>query len=164
MPAWAHYPSLTGRSVVVTGGGSGIGAQIVRRFCEHGSRVAFLDKYFRAGKTAPAIAGARSSGSPSATDQPSRKLLDAPGSATGATLMSRLSGAFSDEAMLEIDDDVAVSLTPVIPRTHPFGQDFHLRSIRPGVGLAPRHLPQVLGRRARMAIARGTPMAWDLLA
>ena len=43
MPAWARYPSLTERSVVVTGGGSGTGAQIVRRFCEQGSRVAFLD-------------------------------------------------------------------------------------------------------------------------
>jgi D-xylose 1-dehydrogenase len=43
MPAWARYQSLTERSVVVTGGGSGIGAQIVRRFCEQGSRVAFLD-------------------------------------------------------------------------------------------------------------------------
>jgi NAD(P)-dependent dehydrogenase (short-subunit alcohol dehydrogenase family) len=39
----ASYPSLRGRSVLVTGGGSGIGAQIVRRFCEQGSRVAFLD-------------------------------------------------------------------------------------------------------------------------
>jgi NAD(P)-dependent dehydrogenase (short-subunit alcohol dehydrogenase family) len=39
----ATYPSLKDRSVLVTGGGSGIGAQIVRRFCEQGSRVAFLD-------------------------------------------------------------------------------------------------------------------------
>ena len=37
------YPSLKGRSVLVTGGGSGIGAQIVRRFCEQGSKVAFVD-------------------------------------------------------------------------------------------------------------------------
>jgi D-xylose 1-dehydrogenase len=43
MPVWARYPSLRERSVVVTGGGSSIGAQIVRRFCEQGSRVAFLD-------------------------------------------------------------------------------------------------------------------------
>jgi NAD(P)-dependent dehydrogenase (short-subunit alcohol dehydrogenase family) len=43
MPEWAVYPSLKGRSVLVTGGGSGIGAQMVRRFCEQGSRVAFLD-------------------------------------------------------------------------------------------------------------------------
>lgn len=34
--AWAQYPSLKDRSVLVTGGGSGIGAQIVRRFCEQG--------------------------------------------------------------------------------------------------------------------------------
>jgi NAD(P)-dependent dehydrogenase (short-subunit alcohol dehydrogenase family) len=43
MSSWAIYPSLKGRSVLVTGGGSGIGAQIVRRFCEQGSRVAFVD-------------------------------------------------------------------------------------------------------------------------
>ena len=43
MSAWAIYPSLKGRSVLVTGGGSGIGAQIVRRFCEQGSKVAFID-------------------------------------------------------------------------------------------------------------------------
>jgi NAD(P)-dependent dehydrogenase (short-subunit alcohol dehydrogenase family) len=43
MPTWARYPSLKDRSVLVTGGGSGIGAQMVRRFCEQGSRVAFLD-------------------------------------------------------------------------------------------------------------------------
>jgi D-xylose 1-dehydrogenase len=41
--AWAQYPSLKDRSVLVTGGGSGIGAQIVRRFCEQGSKVAFID-------------------------------------------------------------------------------------------------------------------------
>ena len=39
----AIYPSLKGRSVFVTGGGSGIGAAIVRRFCGQGSRVAFVD-------------------------------------------------------------------------------------------------------------------------
>jgi NAD(P)-dependent dehydrogenase (short-subunit alcohol dehydrogenase family) len=43
MSSWAVYPSLKGRSVLVTGGGSGIGAQIVRRFCEQGSKVAFVD-------------------------------------------------------------------------------------------------------------------------
>lgn len=43
MTGWARYPSLEGRSVLVTGGGSGIGAQIVRRFAEQGSKVAFLD-------------------------------------------------------------------------------------------------------------------------
>lgn len=40
----------------------------------------------------------------------------------------------------------------------------NVRSIRPGLGLAPRFLDQVLGRRARHAIARGTPLDWDLLA
>jgi pseudaminic acid synthase len=39
----------------------------------------------------------------------------------------------------------------------------NVRSIRPGFGLAPRELPRVLGRYARIAIARGTPLAWELI-
>ena len=39
----ATYPSLESRSVLVTGGGSGIGAEIVRQFARQGSKVAFLD-------------------------------------------------------------------------------------------------------------------------
>ncbi len=39
----ARYPSLDGRPVLVTGGGSGIGAGIVEHFCAQGSRVAFLE-------------------------------------------------------------------------------------------------------------------------
>jgi pseudaminic acid synthase len=38
-----------------------------------------------------------------------------------------------------------------------------IRCIRPGHGLPPADLPKVLGRSARRAIARGTPLAWDLL-
>ena len=37
------FPSLPGRSVFVTGGGSGIGASIVSAFAEQGARVAFVD-------------------------------------------------------------------------------------------------------------------------
>ncbi len=40
----------------------------------------------------------------------------------------------------------------------------NVRSIRPGFGLAPRELPTVLGRVAKVAIPRGTPLAWALLA
>lgn len=38
----------------------------------------------------------------------------------------------------------------------------NVRSIRPGYGLAPKHLDQVLGRRATRDIARGTPLDWSL--
>jgi NAD(P)-dependent dehydrogenase (short-subunit alcohol dehydrogenase family) len=42
----ATYPSLADRSVLVTGGGSGIGAEIVRQFARQKSKVAFI--YFDA--------------------------------------------------------------------------------------------------------------------
>ncbi len=38
-----------------------------------------------------------------------------------------------------------------------------VRAIRPGHGLAPKLLGQVLGRKARQAIARGTALRWDLI-
>ena len=43
MPSYATYPSLAGRSVLITGGASGIGASFVEHFVRQGARVAFLD-------------------------------------------------------------------------------------------------------------------------
>jgi NAD(P)-dependent dehydrogenase (short-subunit alcohol dehydrogenase family) len=43
MALLATYPSLAGRVVLVTGGASGIGAEIVRHFAQNGARVALLD-------------------------------------------------------------------------------------------------------------------------
>jgi N-acetylneuraminate synthase len=39
----------------------------------------------------------------------------------------------------------------------------NVRSIRPGQGLHTRHLPEVLGKYAVRPIARGTPLAWDMI-
>lgn len=39
----------------------------------------------------------------------------------------------------------------------------NLKSIRPGLGLAPRHYDQLLGLSVGKDVSRGTPMSWDLL-
>jgi pseudaminic acid synthase len=39
----------------------------------------------------------------------------------------------------------------------------NVRVIRPGFGLPPRHLGDVLGRRASKNVARGTPLEWHLV-
>jgi NAD(P)-dependent dehydrogenase (short-subunit alcohol dehydrogenase family) len=43
MSTYARYPSLADRPVLVTGGGSGIGASLVEHFSAQGANVAFLD-------------------------------------------------------------------------------------------------------------------------
>ena len=43
MPEFASYPSLKGRTVFVSGGGSGIGASIVEHFSAQGAKVGFVD-------------------------------------------------------------------------------------------------------------------------
>lgn len=39
----------------------------------------------------------------------------------------------------------------------------NIRAIRPGLGLPPKHWDEVLGKRARKALKRGTPLAWDFI-
>ncbi|WP_448206559.1 pseudaminic acid synthase [Azospirillum sp. sgz302134] len=39
----------------------------------------------------------------------------------------------------------------------------NVRSIRPGFGMEPKHLPAVLGRRTARALSRGEPLRWDML-
>ena len=67
MTAFASYPSLHGRAVLVSGGGSGIGASIVEHFAAQGARVGFVDldeaastalvdRIAKAGHPAPAFA------------------------------------------------------------------------------------------------------------
>lgn len=50
-----------------------------------------------------------------------------------------------------------------IAQGQPFTRD-NVRSIRPGYGLPPRELPGIVGRTAKTSIARGTPLAWELVA
>jgi pseudaminic acid synthase len=40
----------------------------------------------------------------------------------------------------------------------------HIRSIRPGKGLAPKHLKAVLGKKAAKAVKRGQPLDWSMVA
>ncbi len=39
----------------------------------------------------------------------------------------------------------------------------NVRSIRPGYGLHPKYLKEILGKRARKDIERGTPLSWELI-
>lgn len=39
----------------------------------------------------------------------------------------------------------------------------NVRSLRPALGLSPKHMKHVFGKTAATAIARGTPLTWDLI-
>ncbi len=48
--SFASYPSLSGKNILITGGASGIGKEIVKGFAEQGANVAFLDLNVEAGE------------------------------------------------------------------------------------------------------------------
>ncbi len=50
MTQLARYPSLLGRTVLVTGGATGIGEELVRQFVAQGARVGFIDIDVAAGE------------------------------------------------------------------------------------------------------------------
>ena len=39
----------------------------------------------------------------------------------------------------------------------------NLRSVRPGLGLPPKYLPLLLGKRINRSVKKGTPMSWALI-
>jgi N-acetylneuraminate synthase len=41
--------------------------------------------------------------------------------------------------------------------------DENVRIIRPGYGLAPKHLPEILGKVAKCGLTRGTRLTWDVV-
>jgi pseudaminic acid synthase len=47
-----------------------------------------------------------------------------------------------------------------VPAGTPFTRE-NVRAIRPGYGLTPKHLPEILGRRATRNMPRGTPLDWS---
>ncbi|MBM3567749.1 MAG: SDR family oxidoreductase [Alphaproteobacteria bacterium] len=55
----ARYPSLAGRGVFISGGGSGIGAALTARFAEQGARVGFVDLQDDVSQALAAKTGAR---------------------------------------------------------------------------------------------------------
>ena len=59
MTAFAHYPSLTDRTVLITGGATGIGATLVEQFAAQGARVGFIDIDTAGAALAERLAGAR---------------------------------------------------------------------------------------------------------
>ncbi len=85
----ATYPSLKGRTVLITGGGSGIGEEIVRHFVQQGSNVAFIDN----------------------AEEPSRKLV-AKIEAEGAT-------AHYENVDLTVIDDVRAAIARVKEKLGP---------------------------------------------
>src|SRR5215831_13642308 len=61
---YAHYPSLAGRVVLITGGATGIGATLVEEFAAQAAKVAFLDIEHAAGQALAAHVASTASHAP----------------------------------------------------------------------------------------------------
>jgi NAD(P)-dependent dehydrogenase (short-subunit alcohol dehydrogenase family) len=57
--AYATYPSLAGKRVLITGGGTGIGATLVEAFVRQGAQVAFIDIAVEASRALEAALAAK---------------------------------------------------------------------------------------------------------
>ncbi len=64
MSAYARYPSLQDRGVLITGGATGIGETLVEAFAEQGARVAFIDLAAAEGEALAARLAGRSRHAP----------------------------------------------------------------------------------------------------
>ncbi|MEM8852775.1 MAG: SDR family NAD(P)-dependent oxidoreductase [Pseudomonadota bacterium] len=60
----AHYPSLEGKGVLITGGGSGIGMYLVAAFAGQGARTAFVDIDEAAGTRVARVVGEATGNTP----------------------------------------------------------------------------------------------------
>ena len=41
--------------------------------------------------------------------------------------------------------------------------DKHVRRIRPGFGISPKYFDNIIGKKVKKSIKRGTPVNWDLV-
>jgi len=74
------------------------------------------------------------------------------------------------EAKFELNDKIKKSRTFArslfVVKDVSAGERFtedNIRSIRPSYGLPPKHLNEILGKKALKNIERGTPLSWDLI-
>ncbi len=42
-------------------------------------------------------------------------------------------------------------------------RDEHIRSLRPNMGISPKHLPAIIGKRAKKDLKKGDPLKWDCI-
>jgi N-acetylneuraminate synthase len=70
----------------------------------------------------------------------------------GATAAEEASKAFRRSLYIAQDVKAGTVLSTI-----------NVRAVRPGFGLPPKHLPEVIGRRVARDAEAGTPVTWDLL-
>jgi pseudaminic acid synthase len=107
----------------------------------------------------------RSIGGPDASFsmQPDEFRLMADSIRTVEQAVGSVSYALSEQVARNKAFSRSLFVTRDIKAGEPFTPD-NVRSIRPGHGLHPRYLPEVLGQRARADLAKGTPLSWSCIA
>lgn len=52
-------------------------------------------------------------------------------------------------------------LCPFVLKAGEVFTEENVRSIRPGIGLAPKYIKNVLGRAVKQELSKGTPVIWE---
>ena len=77
----------------------------------------------------------------------------------GEKSLGRVTYCLTERQERSREEGRALFVTEDMKRGEAFTEK-NLRSIRPAFGMAPMYYEEILGRRARCDIARGTPMDW----
>jgi N-acetylneuraminate synthase len=97
----------------------------------------------------------------SLTPEELKRLVDDTGAIWRATRHLRIERAAAEQGSAQFRRSLYIAADVLAGEVF---TENNVRSVRPGFGLHPKHLPAIIGRRAAVSAKKGTPFTWEFIA